>query len=365
MENEVESDLDTKFKSATLGYKAFGPTFRCRNMQYEMGALHIYDRGEKGELSLCKAGLHFCLNPLDLLEYYTPVFDGRYNRFALVDTDRVPKEQRNDSKRVTDRLRLLKEFDLPSLVSATYEYMRAIKRAGVEHQLYARAVSEANDASAISQGTLTFASNGGYNGLASTGGTHSVAVNLGQQSMAVCHCNNSIAANTNTHSIAVARKGFSIAASAAPSTMAMSADNDCAAVTTYHSSVAVQLGARGAAVACGTSSAAIATGSYGTAVNTGDCGIAEVKENNGVAVNNSDHGVAIASGEYCMAVAAGTDASASGVMGSWLVLTEMLETLKVKAVKVDGKKIMPGVRYTMCNGKVVEKPSGAFRDEND
>lgn len=49
--------------------------------------------------------------------------------------------------------------------------------------------------------------------------------------------------------------------------------------------------------------------------------------------------------------------SASGVLGCWLFLVERdgyYAITAAKAVRVDGKRIKPGVLYTLRDGKVVQ-----------
>ena len=57
----------------------------------------------------------------------------------------------------------------------------------------------------------------------------------------------------------------------------------------------------------------------------------------------------------------GRDSKASGALGCWLVLTERDDwngetypIKEVRAVKVDGETIKPGVFYKLQNGEVVE-----------
>ena len=62
-------------------------------------------------------------------------------------------------------------------------------------------------------------------------------------------------------------------------------------------------------------------------------------------------------GKDSIAIVTGKDSKASGALGCWIVLTERDEDwniLTVKAVKVDGTKIKPGVFYTLRAGKAVQ-----------
>jgi hypothetical protein len=66
-------------------------------------------------------------------------------------------------------------------------------------------------------------------------------------------------------------------------------------------------------------------------------------------------------GKESIAIVTGVDSKASGAIGCWLVLTERggwngntYPIKEVRAVKVDGETIKPGVFYKLENGEVVE-----------
>ena len=85
------------------------------------------------------------------------------------------------------------------------------------------------------------------------------------------------------------------------------------------------------------------TGYRSTATNTGDCSAATVD------------------GKESIAIVTGFDSKASGAIGCWLVLTERggwngetSPIKEVRAVKVDGEAIKPGVFYKLVDGEVIE-----------
>lgn len=94
------------------------------------------------------------------------------------------------------------------------------------------------------------------------------------------------------------------------------------------------------------------TGNRSAATNTGDYS---------VATNTGWHSAAAADGKESVAIITGLDSKASGTIGCWLVLTERGDwngdtypIKEVRAVKVDGETIKPGVFYKLENGEVVE-----------
>ena len=112
---------------------------------------------------------------------------------------------------------------------------------------------------------------------------------------------------------------------------------------TGNCSAATNTGDRSAATKTGDWSAATNTGNWSAATNTGDCSAATVE------------------GKESIAIVTGIDSKASGAIGCWLVLTERdgwngdtFPIKEVRAVKVDGETIKPGVFYKLENGEVVE-----------
>ena len=63
------------------GYKAFGPGLVCRGKQYKENTTF-----EEPNAIICESGMHFCENPLDVLDYY-PLLndDAKPNEFAEVE----------------------------------------------------------------------------------------------------------------------------------------------------------------------------------------------------------------------------------------------------------------------------------------
>ena len=94
------------------------------------------------------------------------------------------------------------------------------------------------------------------------------------------------------------------------------------------------------------------TGNYSAATNTGD---------RSAATNTGDRSAATVDGKESIAIVTGVDSKASGALGCWLVLTDRggwngntFPIKEMRAVKVDGAAIKPGVFYKLENGEVVE-----------
>ena len=122
-----------------------------------------------------------------------------------------------------------------------------------------------------------------------------------------------------------------------------------------------QTGDRSAATNTGYGSAATNTGNRSAATNTGDRSAATNTGYCSAATNTGDCSAATVDGKESIAIVTGVDSKASGAIGCWLVLTERggwngdtYPIKEVRAVKVDGEIIKPGVFYKLENGEVVE-----------
>lgn len=111
----------------------------------------------------------------------------------------------------------------------------------------------------------------------------------------------------------------------------------------------------------GNRSAATNTGDYSAATNTGDRSAATNTGDYSAATNTGNCSAATVDGKGSIAIVTGVDSKASGAIGCWLVLTERGDwngdtypIKEVRAVKVDGEAIKPGVFYKLENGEVVE-----------
>ena len=146
---------------------------------------------------------------------------------------------------------------------------------------------------------------------------------------------------------------------------AESGDNQtgyCSAATnTGDWSAATNTGNYSAATNTGDWSAATNTGDYSAATNTGNYSAATNTGDRSAATNTGNYSAATVDGKESIAIVTGVDSKASGAIGCWLVLTERggwngdtYPIKEVRAVKVDGGAIKPGVFYKLKNGEVVK-----------
>ena len=274
-----------------LVYKGTDKDMKCRDFQFELGKEYVEE-----EAKLCDKGFHGCEYPLDVFAHYAPAD----SRFFVADLDGVTDEKaEGDSKRAGTKIKLRAEIGIAGIVKAAVEYIKE-KAESSKNQTgdYSAAANTGNRSAATNTGNYSAATNTGYCSAATNTGNRSAATNTGDYSAAANTGDRSAATNTG----------------------------DCSAATNT-----------------GDYSAAANTGNYSAATNTGDCSAATVD------------------GKESIAIVTGVDSKASGAIGCWLVLTDRggwngdtFPIKEVRAVKVDGETIKPGVFYKLENGEVVE-----------
>lgn len=298
------------------GYKGFDRDWKCRDFQYEVGKTYEIE----GEPKLCERGFHFCTSPLSVFNYYAPT-----NRFAIVkaDEDDVIYGTADPHKAVARRIKIVKEITLDEIISLQIDFSSKMKRS-----VEGRKISYHGCENIQWEGSSS--TNMGYSSIVgvvegsdycvSVDGDYAVSVSANSiQSIESCEGMSTLAATTGSCSVA-------------------QADGVCAAaVATQHSSLA------------------IAEGNYAVAVATDDESIA-VAYYRSAAICTGIRSVAISKEKNALAVAAGPFCSASGVLGSWLVLVDRKYTkiFDVRVVRVDGKDIKEGVRYELKDGEIKE-----------
>ena len=302
-------------------YKGTDRQMKCRGMQYTLGETAVFD----GEPHLCKAGLHACEQPIDVLNHYAP----NASRYFEADAEEVTDERESDdSKIVAKKMTLKAEIGVPGLVKAQIEYVKnqigfedAIKRANAEKENHAT-------------GDRGAASATGYQGAASATGDQGAASATGDRG----------AASATGYQGAASATGYQGAASA-------TGDQGAASATGY----------QGAASATGNQGAASATGYQGAASATGDQGAASATDDRGAASATGYQGAASATGKAGVALAAGYECKAMGALGCAICCVERGEwdgeahpIIAVKAAIVDGEKIKADTWYRLKNGEFEE-----------
>ena len=156
------------------GFKAFGKGLVCRGKQYKENTVF-----EEQEAVICRSGMHFCENPLDVLDYY-PLVDSNGNVVEVAEVEALDECQTDGNKKYcTKKLKIGFKLSLKEFVKAAIDF--AFEKSddkvltGDYAQLasaddYAKLASAGDGAQLVSSGNgAKLASSGDYAQLASAG----------------------------------------------------------------------------------------------------------------------------------------------------------------------------------------------------
>nr|DAH87029.1 MAG TPA: hypothetical protein [Caudoviricetes sp.] len=188
-----------------IAYKAMDKNMQCRGKQYEVGKTYHED-----EADCCKAGMHACENPLDVLHYY-PLKDGP--RFFEVECGGNVDKSVEDSKLACTELTVKGEVNFAGLVKATVNavFNRVKGKEPFSSGYSNTAGSSGNYSTAGSSGNSSTAGSSGNYSTAGSSGNSSTAGSSGDSSTAGSSGDYSTAAATGAYCSAKAHGKDSIA----------------------------------------------------------------------------------------------------------------------------------------------------------
>lgn len=163
-------------KTTIKGFKAFDKGLICKGFQFEVGKEYTH----KGDIKLCDKGFHFCLNPLDILNYYN-LCDCE---FAEIEANEVSNEKENDSKRVAKKIKIGTKLDLPAFIKASFNFLwENCNKKDISSGDYSKLASSGNHSHLASSGDDSqLASSGDYSKI-DLQGEKSVGANIGIDGM--------------------------------------------------------------------------------------------------------------------------------------------------------------------------------------
>src|SRR5487761_2062470 len=104
-------------EQSITAYKAFGPDWKCRNFQYEVGKTYTHE----GDVKMCNSGFHACAVPFDCWAYYKGSAT-----FARVSLSGASPARREDSKIVAAKITIEASMNLPEWIKAQVETVLAL-----------------------------------------------------------------------------------------------------------------------------------------------------------------------------------------------------------------------------------------------
>ena len=161
-----------------IAYKGMDENMRCRGKQYEVGKTYTEDKAD-----CCHAGMHACVNPLDVFRYYR--LDGKNRFFEVECSGDVSKDDR-DSKLACTELTIKGEMNFAGLVKATVQavFDRVKEKGSFPSGNYSTAGTSGNCSTAGTSGDYSTAAATGAFCRAESTGSASIAVANGYESKA-------------------------------------------------------------------------------------------------------------------------------------------------------------------------------------
>ena len=103
-------------KEMIRGYKGFEKGLVCRGKKYAENTTFIERNAE-----LCKSGMHFCENPLNVMQHY-PCYDGKdFSEYAAVESTKE-RAKSDEKKSVTDELYVKGKISFTDLITRGVAY---------------------------------------------------------------------------------------------------------------------------------------------------------------------------------------------------------------------------------------------------
>jgi len=161
------------------GFKGFEKGLVCRGKQYEVGKTY-----EENGTEICNEGLmHFCENPLDVLNYYPLINDkNEFNDFATVEADEKDTVKKDD-KCGTRKLTIGAKLDLKGFIQASVRFIFELteQNGGTSDKVQS---SSGDWAQLASSGYGAQLASSGYGAKLSADGKNSVIASIGKNAIA-------------------------------------------------------------------------------------------------------------------------------------------------------------------------------------
>ncbi len=303
------------------GFKGFNEDMTCRGMQYAENTEYEV----QGEPELCDNGMHFCENPLDVLDHYPIVCeDGSFGTFAEVEA--LGDVKTDGKKSVTTKLRVGAKLSFPAFIKASVDFL--IERTKIK-------VSD--DAETENDGGISFAKIGSSGNCAKIGSSGDGA-KIGSSGYGA-----KIGSSGNCAKIGSSGDGAKIGSS-----------GNCAQIGS--SGNCAKIGSSGDGAQIGSSGNCAQIGSSGNCAKIGSSG-------NCAKIGSSGDGAKIGSSGYDSVICcAGHGCIVKAKTGSWITLSEWKYYEEkdryfpacVKTEFVDGVRIKGDTPYILKDGAFVE-----------
>ncbi|ADO59754.1 hypothetical protein [Paenibacillus polymyxa] len=344
-------------KEKIKGYKAFEKGLVCRGFQYEEGKTFEH----KGQIVPCSTGLHFCENPLDVLNHY-PLIDSRGELSEFAEVEALGETKKVDDKSVTNQLRISAKLDLPEYINESCEFLRVkcAEIAKVNSENESQLSTSEDDIKLVGSGDYSqWAASGHRNHLSSLGEGCQLAASGRNSQLVVSGDYSHLAAAGHFSQLASTGSNSYLAASGDDSRLAASGDDSQLATSGDYSLLAAS-GDDNRLAASGIYSQLAATGNKAQLAASGNDSRLTALGNNCMVVSSGDDNDLTLDGKDSVGAAIGLESRIRSKVGNWITLAEWkcsgerYVPVCVKSAQIDGKILKEDTWYKLENGEFVE-----------
>jgi hypothetical protein len=338
-------------KKSIKGYKAFNKGLICKGFQFEEGKTYKTDKAV-----ICQEGFHFCVNPLDVLDYY----DLCDSEFAEVEAIGKTVGHKEDSKHSTTEIKIGARMSFKAFVEASVSFLLSVKKpkSGYRAQL------------ASSGDYARLASSGGSARLASSGDNAQLASSGDNAKLASSGDNAQLASSGNYAKLASSGDRARLASSGGSARLASSGDyarlassGDYARLASSGGSAKLaSSGVNAKLASSGVNAKLASSGYYAQLASSGDRAQLASSGDYAQLASSGDNAQLELSGQDSVGAGIGFDNRIKGKKGDWITLAEWkydedkkrYVPLCVKSAQIDGEKLKEDVWYELKDGEFQE-----------
>ena len=318
------------------GYKGFKKGLVCKDKQYKENTVF-----EEDEAVICKKGMHFCVNPFDVLDHYDLVNeDGTFNDFAEVEA--LSDSKTNDDKKYcTTKLKIGAKLSFSGFVNACVNFVMEktkIEDVSIEERIKNPNLLNDNGLDSAQIGSSGDSAQIGSSGDSAKIGSSGYSAKIG----------------SSGDSAQIGSSGDSAKIGSSGDSAQIGSSGDFAKIGSSGDSA--QIGSSGDSAQIGSSGDSAQIGSSGDSAKIGSSGdFAKIG-------SSGDSAQIDSSGESSVICCAGRNSIAKAKKGSWITLSEWEYSNEkgryipvcVKTEYVDGENIKEDTFYKLINGKFTE-----------
>ena len=168
-----------RYKVYEKGFKAYEKGLKCKGKQYKENTIFTEDKA-----SICNYGMHFCKEPLDVLNHY-PLVDDNGNMTEFTNVEALAECEHEGDKSCTTKLKIGTKISFTDLFKLQFDidFWKEINDSKLSDDGYYAQIGSSGDFAKIGSS--------GYSAQIGSSGDSAIINSSGQDSVIMCAGNNS------------------------------------------------------------------------------------------------------------------------------------------------------------------------------